>query len=630
MLVVKDLIVSKVLRVAIYIRVSTKLQEDRYSLSAQTLELTRYANQQGWEIVDIFKDVDSGTKLDKDGLTALLDCVEKGQVDVVLCIEQDRLSRLDTMKWEYLKGVLRENNVKIAEPGHISDLTNADDEFFSDLKNLLARRSRLDLLGKMGRGQRQYTREGNVWGKQPEEYDYDPLTKTISINPNRSWIIPLIDRLYLDEKMGLQKIATHLNSISKTAKNKKWTATQVRNKLRNPAYHGRLQKSFANGETIIEDNVYPPLRSKETFEKIQERLGQRHTKIGSGESHFLKSIEIRCADCGNILSIRKGSYVDGEYKHYLRHSNDYVTPCSSLPSVNTDRIRVPLLAFAEKYLTGEESVKSYFDLEFEDDEKLRQLELETKKIEQNIKDNHEKLDKLLGLYLSGKWSEEVLDKNKQDIENETSMLTEHHETNLKKIKLIKNNQYSFEALIKHRDILPDALAISALSLGLAPEQDFQELLNNMFEKATYCESEEVLTLRLRLYSEGIPWDVPIKLDPPNAKQEAEKFEAQRARYNQTQELIHKQGRLISFTELVKISPHTAHTLRKDEETFGQYKNLQLGKGSLERKENLVKEISKILAIQPDIGARKIAKELSMSEKTVLKYIKEFNLRWYAH
>lgn len=626
MLVAKDSIVPKVLRVAIYIRVSTKLQEDRYSLSAQTVELTRYANQQGWEIVDIFKDVDSGTKLDKDGLTTLLDCVEKGQVDVVLCIEQDRLSRLDTIKWEYLKGILRENNVKIAEPGHISDLSNADDEFFSDLKNLLARRSRLDLLGKMGRGQRQYTREGNVWGKQPEEYIYNSQTKTISVNPYRDWIIPLIDRLYLDEKMGLQKIATHLNSISKTANNKKWTAVQIRNKLKNPAYHGQLRKTFANGETIIEDDVYPPLRTKETFDRIQERLDQRHANLGTGEPHFLKSLEIRCADCGNLLSIRKGSFMNGEYKHYLRHATEYVTPCPSSPSLNTDRIRGPLLIFAEKYLTGEESLKNYFDLEFEDDEKLKQLEQETKKIEQNIKDNHEKLDKLLGLYLSGKWSEEVLDKNKQEIENEISMLKEYYETNLKKIKLIKNNQYSFEALIKHKDILPDALAISALSLGLAPEQDIQDLLNNMFEKAIYNDSEEILNLCLRLAPEGIPWDVPIKLDPPNAKQEAEKLEAQFMRYNQTQELINKQGRVITFTELVNLSPHTAHTLRKDEETFGLYKNLELGKGSLERKEMLVKEIKKILSSQPNVGARKIAKELSMSEKTVLKYIKDYNLR----
>ncbi len=623
---VKDLKAAKVLRVAIYIRVSTKLQEDRYSLSAQTVELTRYANQQGWEIVEIFRDVDSGTKLDKDGLKALLDCVENGQVDIVLCIEQDRLSRLDTVKWEYLKGVLRENNVKIAEPGRISDLSNADDEFFSDLKNLLAQRSRRELLSKMGRGLRQYTREGNVWGKQPEEYIYDPYSKTISINNDRAWIIPLIDRLYLDEKLGLQKIATHLNSLSKTAKDKKWSAVQVRNKLRNPAYHGQLKKTFANGETVSEDNVYPPLRSVETFNRIQDMLEKRHTKIGTGEAHFLKSIDIRCADCGNILSIRKGSYVDGEYKHYLRHSNDYVNPCPSQPSVNTDRIRKPLLTFVEDYLAGKDSVKKYFDLDFESDGKLEQLEAETKKIEQNIKENNEKIDKLLGLYLSGKWSEEVLDKNKQEIESETATLTEMYEMNLSKIKLIKNNQFSYESLLKNTALYAGALVLGGLEIGHFEEDDSQYLIDELFEKAVYDDSSETLRVRLRVAPDGIPWDVPIKLDPPNAQQEAEKLEQQRARYNLTQELINAQGRKISFTELVKLSPLGAKTLRRDEERFGPYKNLPLGKGSSERKEMLVKEISKLLSAQPDLGARKIAKELSMSEKTVLKYIKEFNLR----
>jgi len=614
----------KLLRVAIYIRVSTKLQEDRYSLSAQTVELTRYATQQGWEIVDIFRDVDSGTKLDKDGLKALLDCVENGQVDIVLCIEQDRLSRLDTVKWEYLKGVLRENNVKIAEPGRISDLSNADDEFFSDLKNLLAQRSRRELLSKMGRGLRQYTREGNVWGKQPEEYIYDPYSKSITINQDRAWIIPLIDRLYLEEKMGLQKIATHLNSLSKTAKDKKWTAVQVRNKLRNPAYHGQLKKTFSNGETILEDNVYPPLRSTETYNKIQDMLDKRHTKIGTGEAHFLKSIEIRCADCGNILSIRKGSYVDGEYKHYLRHSNDYINPCPSQPSINTDRIREPLLSFAEKYLAGEESVKKYFD--FEEDDKLQQLEEETKKIEISIKQNKEKLDKLLGLYLSGKWTEEVLDRNKQEIENETNELSEIFESNLKKLNFLRKNQNAFNSIMSYSQLIIGSLAYGAKSLGYYEEGDFQELLSNMFEKAIYDDNSETLRVRLRVAPDGIPWDVPIKLDPPNAQQEAEKLEQQRDRYNQTQDLINAQGRKISFTELVKLSPLGAKTLRRDEERFGPYKNLHLGKGSSERKEMLVKEISKLLSSHPDIGARKIAKELSMSEKTVLKYIKEFNLR----
>ncbi|WP_399632741.1 recombinase family protein [Sporosarcina sp. SG10008] len=115
-----------------------------------------------WEIVDVYKDADSGTKLDKDGLEAMLDAIEEGLVDIVLCIEQDRLSRLDTVKWEYLKSVLRDNDVKIAEPGSIVDLTNIDDEFVSDIKNLVAQRSRKDMLRKMVHGTKQRTREGKV------------------------------------------------------------------------------------------------------------------------------------------------------------------------------------------------------------------------------------------------------------------------------------------------------------------------------------------------------------------------------------------------------------------------------------------------------------------------------------
>lgn len=257
------------MKAAIYIRVSTKLQEDRYSLKAQTTELTRYAESQNWKIVDIFKDVDSGTKLKKDGLEAMLDEVEDGKIDVVLCIEQDRLSRLDTIKREYLKGVLRDNRVKIAEPGNIVDLSNEDDEFISDLKNLLAQRSRRDLLRKMMRGKRQKTREGKVWGKQPEEYHYNKDTEQITVNEERSWIIPFIDSLYIEKGLGAKAIASELNKISKTAEGKMWTNQQVLGKLKNPAYHGVLQKTFSNGETITVPGVYPPLRSELMYARIQ-------------------------------------------------------------------------------------------------------------------------------------------------------------------------------------------------------------------------------------------------------------------------------------------------------------------------------------------------------------------------
>ncbi|WP_412095342.1 recombinase family protein [Bacillus haynesii] len=53
--------------------------------------------------MDEFQDIESGGKLHKKGLNSLLDIVEEGKIDMVVCIDQDRLSRLDTISWEYFK-----------------------------------------------------------------------------------------------------------------------------------------------------------------------------------------------------------------------------------------------------------------------------------------------------------------------------------------------------------------------------------------------------------------------------------------------------------------------------------------------------------------------------------------------
>lgn len=172
------------MRAAIYIRVSTNLQEKKYSLRAQTTELHRYVKQQEQRLVDEFQDIESGVKLHKKGLNALLDIVEEGKIDVVVCIDQDRLSRLDTISWEYLKSTLRENKVKIAEPGTIVDLDDEDQEFVSDIKNLIAKREKKALVKRMMRGKRQRMREGKGWGQAPYEYYYDKKEEQYKLKKN--------------------------------------------------------------------------------------------------------------------------------------------------------------------------------------------------------------------------------------------------------------------------------------------------------------------------------------------------------------------------------------------------------------------------------------------------------------
>lgn len=616
------------LRVAIYIRVSTKLQEDRYSLNAQIYELNRYANSMGWDIVDTYKDVDSGTKLKKDGLEAMLDTVEEGLVDVVLCIEQDRLSRLDTVKWEYLKGVLRDNHVKIAEPGNIVDLTNIDDEFMSDLKNLLAQRSRKDMLRKMSRGLRQYTREGKLWGRQPDEYIFVKETKTVSINEEFAWVIPYIDKMFLEDGYGVGAIAHHLNTFSKTPNGRPWHANTVYTKLNAKAYHGVLEKTFSNGETIFAESVYPILRSKENYERIQHRIKTNDVQFPSyrHDHHPLGLLRIECGICGRKISLRQAQTdKTGKRKWYLSHNRRLAEPCPADPRYNALQVVRPLTKAVKDILLSEETAKTYLDIEFTDTDRLNELEVEAKVLQRSINQNNEKLDKLLDLYIDGKWSKEKLEVKSEEIEVKNEEFNKTLTDVLKKIELIKTDQYSYEIIIDNLTYIEEHLASIHRLEEEYNDQDKEELFGALFESAVLLPDTNELVLKLHT-SKNLPIDAKIKIDDKVLEYEETLLASQKSRYESTQELLNMQPMPISFMELKRLTGLNAQTLREDERRFGQYSNLKLGKGSPERKAELVRGIRNLLSENPKLSSKVIAHELKMSQGTVLKYIKEFNLK----
>lgn len=398
----KAAVAGKNLRVFIYIRVSTKLQEHRFSLKAQIQELLQYAHTTGWEVVGIYRDVDSGGKLDKSGLNQLLDDVDDDRGDVVLCIDQDRLSRLDTVAWEYLKSQLRENSVKIAEPGKITDLADEDDEFFSDLKNLFAKREKKKIVKRMMRGKRQRTREGKGWGKPPFEYLYDKNTGTHTVNEAYSWVISLIDELYLKNGLSDEKIVEVLNGIKKPPSGKNWNTAHVRKRLTSKAYHGVMEKSFSNGETISTPGVYPQLRDEATWHKIQAKRKEKYQRRAPIYPTLTRNITVTCGCCGRKLSLKQSGLANYSihfyYKHGRQNKPDYSPGCRM--SVNTIRIDFNLLQALKDILNNEETARRYVQFEYSPQD-IEQLNAEIEAVNKLLTAVQQKYDNLLDLVLQG-------------------------------------------------------------------------------------------------------------------------------------------------------------------------------------------------------------------------------------
>ncbi|MCY8609944.1 recombinase family protein [Bacillus paralicheniformis] len=607
------------MRAALYYRVSTKMQEHKYSLKAQKEELRKYAEAQGWTIAAEFKDVETGGKLDKSGLNALLDFIEEGSCDVVLCIDQDRLSRLDTVAWEFLKSALRDNNVKIAEPGSITDLDNEDEEFVSDIKNLMARREKRKIVRRMMRGKRQRTREGKGWGKTPMEYNYDKNTGTYSINSKWSWIIPFIDDLYLNKGYSYKKIAKELNKITPTPNGKKWSDTAVKSKLRSKAYHGVMEKTFANGETISKSDIYPKLRTEETYDRIQEMRKEKFTrKTKENENpQLLRRTFMTCGLCGRKLTIHMSGTKKYGIHFYITHGRPERQrdnfKCDL--SINVIRVEKNIVSAIKNIIKSEELAKEHIKMDFDEND-ASQLKKDIKEVKKLIADVNEKKDRLLPLYLDGQFPKEQLDKQHNFLTNELKT----HEKRLKQLKtqltIVESKQLNYDLILEYFKVA------ERFDTWLTKEEQMN-MIGQLFPKATVFEEEIIMHGEL---PNGAPLEINVPIDPNPFDHGATRPDREIdpwGKYQKIQEMMRNNPGMpqSKIAEKLNIAPSTIVRLKKKFGEFeGQVKAIEHDpEGKREKLEQYLKK-------NPNASLRQTARDTGMSTTTVRRIKEKFGLK----
>ena len=103
----------------LYLRASTK-DQDAYRAQAS---LKAFAAQRGYEVLAVYADNFTGTKLQRPELHKLLACAEAGQI---LCVESvDRLSRLSQEDWEILKATINSKGLRLV----VADLPTSWEHF---------------------------------------------------------------------------------------------------------------------------------------------------------------------------------------------------------------------------------------------------------------------------------------------------------------------------------------------------------------------------------------------------------------------------------------------------------------------------------------------------------------------
>lgn len=351
---------KKKLKCYTYIRVSTSMQVEGYSLEAQKERLNKFADFQGIEVVREYCDAGKSGKniTGRPEFTQMLNDVaeDRDGVDFILVFKLSRFGRnaadvLNSLQYIQDFGV----NLICVEDG--IDSSKDSGKLTITVLSAVAEIERENILVQTMEGRKQKAREGK-WngGQAPFGYILDSKNSTLIVNSEEAEIVRIIFSKYINEGMGADSICDYLNQHGYTKKKLKknelnyFARSFIMKILDNPVYvgkiaYGRIMTEKVKGsrdeykrvradDYMVIDGKHEAIIDQETWEAT--RLRRKETGIKWDKTHSLDhehilSGLIKCPICGTGLVgtlRRRKNKKSGEYK------DDFYYKCLHRKKIN--------------------------------------------------------------------------------------------------------------------------------------------------------------------------------------------------------------------------------------------------------------------------------------------------------
>jgi site-specific DNA recombinase len=185
-----------------------------------------------------------------------------------------------------------------------------------------ARSSEGKLGDKVRSAMRRKAVKGEVLGRPPYGYRVGNRRR-LELVPEEAVVVRYIFRLYLQEGLGIRRIARCLNEEGiKTRRGGNWSMVSIRDILRNRAYLGTYSR-FG----VRVPGSHPALISAEDFRRAQDCLTARRSSYSPRQaSPFLLSGLVYCGHCGNkMIGVSRrqtwkrqkdGTQAEASYRYY--------------------------------------------------------------------------------------------------------------------------------------------------------------------------------------------------------------------------------------------------------------------------------------------------------------------------
>lgn len=296
------------MRVAIYVRVSSKEQVEGYSIDEQIERLNKYCEAMRWDIVETFVDPGySGGNTNRPGLRGLIKTVNESDLDKVVVYKLDRLSRSQKDTLFLIEDVFLKNDTDFVSMNENFDTSTPFGRAMIGILAVFAQLEREQIKERTSMGKEARAKEGK-WGggsTEPIGYDYDAPNDLLIVNDYEAMQLKELAELVL-EGLPLRTIEKQFTEKGYTHKHGTWDPKSMRRALRSKMYRGyiKYKGEWYKGE-------HEAIFTEETHNRLVKLLDQRAeqyklTGVKAGVQTTYFGGLLHCAHCGGKYTKQAG------------------------------------------------------------------------------------------------------------------------------------------------------------------------------------------------------------------------------------------------------------------------------------------------------------------------------------
>lgn len=408
-------------------RVSSKDQEDNYSLKAQEDRLIDYCDRMELQIVNVYKIVESSTRGGRPKFTEMLNAIKKEKEPIALvCDKVDRLQR-SFKEVPILEQLRKDGKIELhfrSDNKVLGRNSSSTDVMHYNFLVMMAQQYAEAISENVIRSHERMIKEGKIFSQPVVGYKRNPENKKdVVVDDERAF---LVRKLFVEYSTGLYSYDEMTDKakewgLTNPKSHKPYCRAKIAEILSDEFYIGiaTLNRNDKKKKNFKYPHIYPHIISDELFKQCQDVREGRHTNHSNKSKdmkHNLFKGMIKCKNCNCTITpeIKKGKYV------YLRPKPKNGCNCKTI----NEEVANKLVESVFKAMSIPEDVLQGYITRLEQRFNVQQCNenMQQKLKQQELNTLRKRLDRLVDVYLDNSIDKETYERKKTDLSGDIRLL----------------------------------------------------------------------------------------------------------------------------------------------------------------------------------------------------------------